>query len=188
MTIEFWWRQISIIHKPRSLDVPQKIWARSVQPFWRLLDTSKQTDTLTERHAKFIYRFGFLIHFTKFKPREKSIYAKIGLVWFSLDNFSFAFVEKRKLSNYRSLKRFICLKWILKNFCAILQSQFIHHTLPETPFKCPQICRYNCLKYKKVLQSQYNHHTSPVTPFKCPQIFWYNCLKYKKVLQIAISV
>ena len=85
-----------------------------------------------------------------------------------------------KLSNYRSLKRFICLKWILKKFCAILQSQFIHHTLPVTPFKCPQICRYNCLKYKKVLQSQYNHHTLPVTPFKCTQIFRYNCLKYKK--------
>ena len=49
MTIEFWWRQIFeilIFHKPSlgSLDVPQKIWARSVQPFWRLLDTNKQTD------------------------------------------------------------------------------------------------------------------------------------------------
>ena len=36
--IEFGWRQIfenSIIHKPSlgSRDVPQKIWARSVQPF-----------------------------------------------------------------------------------------------------------------------------------------------------------
>ena len=49
MTIEFWWRQIFeilIIHKPSlvSLDVPQQIWARSVQPFWRLLDTNKETD------------------------------------------------------------------------------------------------------------------------------------------------
>ena len=57
MTIEFWWRQIFeilIFHKPSlgCLDVPQKIWARSVQPFWRLLDTNKQTN----RQAKFIYR------------------------------------------------------------------------------------------------------------------------------------
>ena len=49
MTIEFCWRQIFeilIIHKPSlgSLDVPQKIWAPSVQPFSRLLDTNKQTD------------------------------------------------------------------------------------------------------------------------------------------------
>ena len=62
MTIEFWWRQIFeilMIHKPslESLDVPQKIWARSVQPFWRILDTNKQTDRQTDRQAKFIYRF-----------------------------------------------------------------------------------------------------------------------------------
>ena len=49
-----------IIYKPSlgSLDVPQKIWARSVQPFWRLLDTNRQTN----RQAKFIYRFrGFKV-------------------------------------------------------------------------------------------------------------------------------
>ena len=34
----------------------KKIWARSVQPFWRLLDTNKQTDRQTDRQAKFIYR------------------------------------------------------------------------------------------------------------------------------------
>ena len=35
-----------MIHKPsrESLDVPQKNWARSVQPFRRLLDTNRQTD------------------------------------------------------------------------------------------------------------------------------------------------
>ena len=35
-----------MIHKPflESLDVPQKIWAWSVHPFWRLLDTNRQTD------------------------------------------------------------------------------------------------------------------------------------------------
>ena len=59
--IDFWWRQIFenlIIHKPSlgSRDVPQKIWARSVQPFWRLLDTNGQTDRQTDRQAKFIYR------------------------------------------------------------------------------------------------------------------------------------
>ena len=47
-----------IIHKP-SLgwrDVLHKMWARSVQPFWRLLETNKQTD----RQAKFIYRLKLL--------------------------------------------------------------------------------------------------------------------------------
>ena len=53
MKIEFWWRhifEILIIHKPSlwSREVPQKIWARSVQPFIGY----KQTD----RQAKFIYR------------------------------------------------------------------------------------------------------------------------------------
>ena len=59
MKIEFWWRQIFeilIIHKPSlgSLDVPQKIWARSVQPFWRLLDTNKQTDKQTDKPNLYI--------------------------------------------------------------------------------------------------------------------------------------
>ena len=38
--------EILIIQKPSLWwrDVPQKIWARSVKPFWRLLDTNKQTD------------------------------------------------------------------------------------------------------------------------------------------------
>ena len=62
--IEFWWRQIFknlIIHKPSlgSREIPQKIWARSVQSFWRLLDTNKQTNKQTDRQAKFIYRLGF---------------------------------------------------------------------------------------------------------------------------------
>ena len=43
--------KISIIHKPSlgSLDVPQKIWARSGQPFWRLLDTNRQTPKQTPK-------------------------------------------------------------------------------------------------------------------------------------------
>ena len=36
--------------------------------------------------------------------------------------------------NYTSLKRFKCLKWILKHFFTILHSQFNYHTLPVTPF------------------------------------------------------
>ena len=50
--------KISIIHKPSlgSLNVPQKIWARSVQPLWRLLDTNRQTNKHTDRQAKSIYR------------------------------------------------------------------------------------------------------------------------------------
>ena len=42
-------------HKPSmgSREVLHKIWARSVQPFWRLLDTNKQTDT----QSKFKYRW-----------------------------------------------------------------------------------------------------------------------------------
>ena len=42
---------IFIINKPSlwSRDVPQKIWARSVQPFLRLLNTNKQTNTKTSQ-------------------------------------------------------------------------------------------------------------------------------------------
>ena len=46
MKIDFCWRQnfdILLVHKP-SYEIPHKIWARSMQPFWRLLDTNKQTD------------------------------------------------------------------------------------------------------------------------------------------------
>ena len=43
------------VHKPflGSCEVPQKIWARSFQPFWRLLVKNKQTN----RQTKYIYRF-----------------------------------------------------------------------------------------------------------------------------------
>ena len=45
-----------MIHKPsrESLDVPQKIWARSVQPFRRLLDTNKQTNKQTDKPNLYI--------------------------------------------------------------------------------------------------------------------------------------
>ena len=45
-----------MIHKPsrESLDVPQKIWARSVQPFWLLLDTNKQTNKQTDKPNLYI--------------------------------------------------------------------------------------------------------------------------------------
>ena len=47
---------IFIIHKPSlwSRDVPQQIWARSVQPFWRLLDTNKQTNKQTDNPNLYI--------------------------------------------------------------------------------------------------------------------------------------
>ena len=45
-----------MIHKPsrESLDVPQKIWARSVQPFRRLLVTNKQTNKQTDKPNLYI--------------------------------------------------------------------------------------------------------------------------------------
>ena len=48
--------EILIIQKPsqRSYEVPHKIWAQSVQPFWRLLDTN---DRQTPRQAKYIYKY-----------------------------------------------------------------------------------------------------------------------------------
>ena len=52
---------IYIIHKPSLWwrDVPQKIWARSVQPFWRLLDTNRQTGLTRARKTS--------IRFLRFK-------------------------------------------------------------------------------------------------------------------------
>ena len=52
------WIQVFVIlsiHKPSlgSCEVPHKIWARSVQPFWRLLD-SNRSDRQTARQAKYI--------------------------------------------------------------------------------------------------------------------------------------
>ena len=38
------------------------------------------------------------------------------------------------ISNFTSLKCFMCLKWILENLSTILHSQFNYHTLPVTPF------------------------------------------------------
>ena len=55
--------EISIIHKPSlvSREVPQKLWARSVQLFWRLLDTNKHPDK-ESKYIKgkylFLYIFG----------------------------------------------------------------------------------------------------------------------------------
>jgi len=60
MKFEFCWMQIfenSIIHKPSlgSRGVPLKIWAPSVQPVWRLLDTNGQTDKQLHQD-KYIYK------------------------------------------------------------------------------------------------------------------------------------
>ena len=52
----------SILNRPKpslgSCELPQKMWARSVHPFWRLLDTNGQTDSRTSK--VFIYRFSML--------------------------------------------------------------------------------------------------------------------------------
>jgi len=42
-----------IIHKPSlgSRDVPHKIWSRSVQPFWRLLETNTQAKKHTDKQS-----------------------------------------------------------------------------------------------------------------------------------------
>ena len=93
MTIEFWWRQIfkiSIIHKPSLLshDVPQKIWARSVQPFWRLLDTNRQTNRQTDKPNLYIdgvcvcfyvkkQKFEFIIF--GHNPRKEPIFVFLNL-------------------------------------------------------------------------------------------------------------
>ena len=50
-TFKTYFKKNFIIHKPSlwSRDLPQKIWARSVQPFRRLLDTNRQTNTKTSQ-------------------------------------------------------------------------------------------------------------------------------------------
>ena len=49
---------VDFIRKPSlgSRDVPQKIWARSVQPFIGHKQTNIKTNKQTDRQAKFIYR------------------------------------------------------------------------------------------------------------------------------------
>ena len=37
-----------------SREIPQKIWARSVQSFWRLLDTNRQTNKQTDKPNLYI--------------------------------------------------------------------------------------------------------------------------------------
>ena len=52
--IKSFWTQIWVIlhiYKPSlgSCEVPHKIWVRSIQPFWRLLNTNKQTNKQTDK-------------------------------------------------------------------------------------------------------------------------------------------
>ena len=54
MKIEFCWSlsfENSIIRRPslESVEVPHKIWALLVQPFCRLFDKNKQTNTMTSK-------------------------------------------------------------------------------------------------------------------------------------------
>ena len=48
--------EILIINKPSLgiCKVPHTIWARSVRPFWRLLDINKQTDTQADKQSMYI--------------------------------------------------------------------------------------------------------------------------------------
>ena len=62
LKIKFCWRQIFkilIIQKPsvRSRDIRHTVWAGSVQPFWRLLDTNRQqTPKQTSKVYIYIYK------------------------------------------------------------------------------------------------------------------------------------
>ena len=47
-----------------------------------------------------------------------------------------------KLRNYTSWKRFICLKWIQNKLSTTVHTQFNHHILPVTPFKCWFLCHH----------------------------------------------
>ena len=98
-----------MIHKPSlgSLDVPHKIWARSVQPFRRLLDTNRQTSIL-------VY---------KFRPNRTVFnmyaeYTRLQLTFLALvpcsNHFLFTdFQEKKTLDKSVSgtIIPYVTLKW-----------------------------------------------------------------------------
>jgi len=71
--------EILIIHKPSlgSCEVPQQIWARLVQPFWRLLDTNKQTDTQTSK----VYIFSEFVKIVEEKVKYYKV-SRISLLLF----------------------------------------------------------------------------------------------------------
>jgi len=59
---------LSINRTLGSRKAPHKIWSQSVQPFWRLLDTNKQTD----RQAKYIIVVRtFFLQFYRLFPLDK---------------------------------------------------------------------------------------------------------------------
>ena len=66
------------IHKPSlsSCQFQHKIWARSVQPFWRLLDTNKQTNTQTS-----IFSFSLWHWYCKTKQKQKVCGCFITISW-----------------------------------------------------------------------------------------------------------
>ena len=77
-----------------------------------------------------------------------------------------------KLSNYTSLKYFICIKWILKIFSTILHSQINYHTLLGTPFKITKTaplrlglekCRFTT-NYNKLHVRLKSYTVSIITP------------------------
>ena len=75
-----------------SHEVPKKIWARSVQAFWRLLDTNKQTD----RQAKYI--------FTRL------------LFYLSCEHGLFVYIFKLNKKKFRGFWKFIGNRILLADF------------------------------------------------------------------------
>ena len=63
------WTHILSIHNVSlgSCEVPHKIWARSVQPFWRSLNTNKKISIQTPRHPSKVYIDYFIYHLRVFK-------------------------------------------------------------------------------------------------------------------------
>ena len=71
--IKSFWRQLFVIlsiHTPSlgSCEVSHKIWARSVQPFWRLLDTNRQP----YKQSKYIAEMKDWIAWWVFNTSEKT--------------------------------------------------------------------------------------------------------------------
>ena len=118
MTIEFCWRLIFlilIIHKLSlgTCEVPQKMLAQSVEPFWRL-----QTNKKTPKQAKYIYTrllgrfapfFYFNLLFVQCETKTKKFADFIIFFFGHFQNFT----KKYKTFKHKFLKfwSFINLPW-----------------------------------------------------------------------------
>ena len=117
---------IFIIHKPSlgSSEVPQKIWARLAQPFWRLLDTNKSSNW----QAKYMYRYKPKTdaHFYIKNQNKTSHHPKIIFIQKNLDffpnlfehwfpHFSTQLWRDFMLLNFRVSNRNFALRAIVRN-------------------------------------------------------------------------